>query len=135
MRKILSPSFRRSLPQYAKRMNAGHVISGKCDSPFHKETSMSDLYVNADELLNLSATLSQRVTTMEMYIEQFSRALQLLASRWEGEAERAAFESAMQTLQQLVKTAEALANAKALVDSAVETYNATEEAVGALWSL
>ena len=96
---------------------------------------MSDLYVNADELLNLSATLSQRVTTMEMYIEQFSRALQLLASRWEGEAERAAFESAMQTLQQLVKTAEALANAKALVDSAVETYNATEEAVGALWSL
>ena len=94
---------------------------------------MSDLYVNADELLNLSATLSQRVTTM--YIEQFFRALQLLASRWEGEAERAAFESAMQTLQQLVKTAEALANAKALVDSAVETYNATEEAVGALWSL
>lgn len=96
---------------------------------------MADLYVNADELLNLSATLSQRVATMEMYIDQFSRAIQLLASRWEGAAERAAFASAMQTLQELVKTAEALANAKDLVDSAVDTYNMTEEAVGALWSL
>lgn len=96
---------------------------------------MADLYVNADELLNLSATLSQRVDHMEAIIDTIPQTQNYLASTWEGEAARAALNRMRMDEEALRDTAEALSRAQQLLDEAIQTYEETEQNVSSLWSL
>ena len=96
---------------------------------------MPDLYVNKDELQSLSSTLRQRVDQMEVIIDTIPMTMNYLASTWEGEAARAAFNRMQIDEQALRETADALSQAQQLLDEAIQTYEETEQTVSSLWSL
>lgn len=96
---------------------------------------MPDLYVNEDELQSLSSTLRQRADQMEAIIDSIPTTRAFLASTWEGEAARAAFNRMQIGEQELRETANALFQAQQLLDEAIRTYEETEQTVSSLWAL
>lgn len=96
---------------------------------------MPDLYVNEDELQSLSSTLRERVDQMETTIDNIPTTHAFLASTWEGEAARAAFNRMRMDEEALRDTADALSRARQLLDEAIQTYEETEQSVSSLWSL
>ena len=95
---------------------------------------MPDLYVNEDELQSLSSTLRERVDQMETTIDNIPTTRAFLASTWEGEAARAAFNRMRMDEEALRDTADALSRARQLLDEAIQTYEETEQSVSSLWS-
>lgn len=96
---------------------------------------MADLYVDEGELQSLSSTLSQRVDHMEAIIDTIPQTQNYLASTWEGEAARAAFNRMRMDEEALRESADALSRARQLLDEAIQTYEETEQTVSSLWSL
>ena len=96
---------------------------------------MPDLYVNEGELQTLSATLGERVQQMGAIIDTIPQTQNFLASTWEGEAARAAFNRMQIDEEELRYMADALAKAQQLLDEAIQTYEETEQSVASLWSL
>lgn len=96
---------------------------------------MPDLYVNEGELQTLSATLGERVQQMGAIIDTIPQTQNFLASAWEGEAARAAFNRMQIDEEELRYMADALAKAQQLLDEAIQTYEETEQSVSSLWSL
>lgn len=96
---------------------------------------MADLYVDEGELQSLSSTLRQRVDQMETIIDTIPQTQNFLASAWEGEAARAAFNRMQIDEEELRYMADALAKAQQLLDEAIQTYEETEQSVSSLWSL
>lgn len=96
---------------------------------------MADLYVDEGELQSLSSTLRQRVDQMETIIDTIPQTQNFLASAWEGEAARAAFNRMQIDEEELRYMADVLAKAQQLLDEAIQTYEETEQSVSALWSL
>ena len=96
---------------------------------------MPDLYVNEGELQTLSATLGERVQQMGAIIDTIPQTQNFLASTWEGEAARAAFNRMQIDEEELRYMADVLAKAQQLLDEAIQTYEETEQSVSALWSL
>lgn len=96
---------------------------------------MPDLYVNEGELQTLSATLGERVQQMGAIIDTIPQTQNFLASAWEGEAARAAFNRMQIDEQELRYMADVLAKAQQLLDEAIQTYEETEQSVSSLWSL
>lgn len=96
---------------------------------------MPDLYVNEGELQTLSATLGERVQQMGAIIDTIPQTQNFLASTWEGEAARAAFNRMQIDEEELRYMADALAKAQQLLDEAIQTYEETEQSVSSLWSL
>ena len=96
---------------------------------------MADLYVDEGELQSLSSTLRQRVDQMETIIDTIPQTQNFLASAWEGEAARAAFNRMQIDEQELRYMADVLAKAQQLLDEAIQTYEETEQSVSSLWSL
>ena len=96
---------------------------------------MPDLYVNEGELQTLSATLGERVLQMGAMIDSIPQTQNYLASTWEGEAARAAFNRMQIDEQELRYMAEVLAQAQQHLIEALQTYEETEQTVSSLWSL
>lgn len=96
---------------------------------------MPDLYVNEGELQTLSATLGERVQQMGAFIDTIPQTQNFLASAWEGEAARAAFNRMQIDEEELRYMADVLAKAQQLLDEAIQTYEETEQSVSSLWSL
>ncbi len=96
---------------------------------------MPDLYVNEGELQTLSATLGERVQQMGAIIDTIPQTQNFLASTWEGEAARAAFNRMQIDEEELRYMADVLAKAQQLLDEAIQTYEETEQSVSSLWSL
>ena len=96
---------------------------------------MPDLYVNEGELQTLSATLGERVQQMGAIIDNVPQTQNYLASTWEGEAARAAFNRMQIDEQELRYLAEVLAQAQQRLIEALQTYEETEQTVSSLWSL
>ena len=96
---------------------------------------MADLYVDEGELQSLSSTLRQRVDQMETIIATIPQTQNFLASTWEGEAARAAFNRMQIDEEELRYMADVLAKAQQLLDEAIQTYEETEQSVSSLWSL
>ena len=96
---------------------------------------MPDLYVNEGELQTLSATLGERVQQMGAIIDTIPQTQNFLASAWEGEAARAAFNRMQIDDEELRYMADVLAKAQQLLDEAIQTYEETEQSVSSLWSL
>lgn len=96
---------------------------------------MPDLYVDEGELQTLSATLGERVQQMGAIIDTIPQTQNFLASTWEGEAARAAFNRMQIEEEELRYMADALAKAQQLLDEAIQTYEETEQSVSSLWSL
>ncbi|MBF1253291.1 MAG: WXG100 family type VII secretion target [Isoptericola variabilis] len=96
---------------------------------------MPDLYVNEGELQTLSATLGERVQQMGAIIDTIPQTQNFLASAWEGEAARAAFNRMQIDEEELRYMADVLAKAQQLLDEAIQTYEETEQSVSSLWSL
>ena len=96
---------------------------------------MPDLYVNEGELQTLSATLGERVQQMGAIIDTIPQTQNFLASAWEGEAARAAFNRMQIDEEELRYMADVLAKAQQLLDEAIQTYEETEQNVSSLWSL
>lgn len=96
---------------------------------------MADLYVNEGELQTLSATLGERVQQMGAIIDTIPQTQNFLASTWEGEAARAAFNRMQIDEEELRYMADVLAKAQQLLDEAIQTYEETEQSVSSLWSL
>jgi WXG100 family type VII secretion target len=96
---------------------------------------MADLYVDEGELQSLSSTLRQRVDQMETIIDTIPQTQNFLASAWEGEAARAAFNRMQIDEEELRYMADVLAKAQQLLDEAIQTYEETEQSVSSLWSL
>lgn len=96
---------------------------------------MPDLYVNEGELQTLSATLGERVQQMGAIIDTIPQTQNFLASTWEGEAARAAFNRMQIDEEELRYMADVLAKAQQLLDEAIQTYEETEQSVSSFWSL
>lgn len=96
---------------------------------------MPDLYVNEGELQTLSATLGERVQQMGAIIDTIPQTQNFLASAWDGEAARAAFNRMQIDEEELRYMADVLAKAQQLLDEAIQTYEETEQSVSSLWSL
>lgn len=96
---------------------------------------MPDLYVDEGELQTLSATLGERVQQMGAIIDTIPQTQNFLASTWEGEAARAAFNRMQIDEEELRYMADVLAKAQQLLDEAIQTYEETEQSVSSLWSL
>ena len=96
---------------------------------------MPDLYVNEGELQTLSATHGERVQQMGAIIDTIPQTQNFLASTWEGEAARAAFNRMQIDEEELRYMADVLAKAQQLLDEAIQTYEETEQSVSSLWSL
>lgn len=96
---------------------------------------MPDLYVDEGELQTLSATLGERVQQMGAIIDTIPQTQNFLASAWEGEAARAAFNRMQIDEEELRYMADVLAKAQQLLDEAIQTYEETEQSVSSLWSL
>ena len=96
---------------------------------------MPDLSVNEGELQTLSATPGERVQQMGAIIDTIPQTQNFLASAWEGEAARAAFNRMQIDEEELRYMADVLAKAQQLLDEAIQTYEETEQSVSSLWSL
>lgn len=72
---------------------------------------------------------------METIIDTIPQTQNFLASAWEGEAARAAFNRMQIDEEELRYMADVLAKAQQLLDEAIQTYEETEQSVSSLWSL
>ena len=96
---------------------------------------MTDLYVNEEELQALSDTLRMRVFHMEAMIDTIPQIAAFLAGSWQGEAARAALLRMKLDERALREMADALSQARQLLDEAIRTYEETEQTVSSLWAL
>lgn len=72
---------------------------------------------------------------MGAMIDSIPQTQNYLASTWEGEAARAAFNRMQIDEQELRYMAEVLAQAQQRLIEALQTYEETEQTVSSLWSL